>query len=249
MASGQKSILDESQADRDAELAEYLGLSVDDVREAWNLEDNQLRAGPVVWDGDDFDADSYNHLYERPLYGDELCGALRAFSAFIVNKRGWMARRVEEHMGGFDTPVLDFGCGVGSHGIYALERGAPVVDFLDVDGPTRAYAHARVMRRGLEDRARFMGPDDVFEKSKYGAVFLIDVLEHIANPVKAFEQIMTATMPDAVVAMQFGFGGDCKQGHFTQSRKRWMEGKARIAILQYLKPIEKKFFFKRKKNA
>jgi len=227
-----KDVLDETQRERDEELARYLGIPVSGV-EACPVE----KMGPPVHDGTDFRARSYCYLYEQ--YGRKNpATVLRTTSTHNVVKRRGLVRGLENHLGSArGTMVLDFGCGPGGHGIHFLQAGARV-DFLDVDGPVYEYARWRVRERKLSTLARFLRPDDRLPPTYYDAVVCADVLEHTADPVREYKRILAAMRSDAVILLQFGNYLNPQQGHFKQSKERWWCKKTRRLLERTLSPLE-----------
>jgi SAM-dependent methyltransferase len=77
------------------------------------------------------------------------------------------------------SSVLDYGCGIGSDGLYLLEAGYRV-SFADFANPSARYLAWRLERRGFEgpiydlDRDRVPGDFDV--------AYAFDVIEHVDEP-------------------------------------------------------------------
>ena len=78
-----------------------------------------------------------------------------------------------------EARLLDFGCGIGSDGLYLIEAGYRVA-FADFDNPSTNYLRWRLERRGFSgeiydlDRNRL--PRD------FDLVFAFDVIEHVDDP-------------------------------------------------------------------
>lgn len=234
------SVLVETQKDRDTELGEYLSLSMDKVR-SYRMES---RLGPPIHTGGDLRAKTFNHLYAR-LRTAALPKVLRAFLMFITEKRGELVIRANKMLGNVkERRILDFGCGVGSHGIHFLHQGAKV-DFLDVKGPVYEFAQWRVKNRGLGKNARFLYPETDLEKRAYDVLLCIDVMEHVADPMAEFERVTAATKVGGFIVLQVGMKLNPQQGHFEQSREIWLSGKCRSLRKRRLREIEKFYFVRR----
>jgi len=237
-------IFEESQRERDEELARYLGIPIDGV-ESCEIEQ---QFGPPVYDGIDFRAKSYCHLYER--YGkDNPATVLRALSMFNTVKRKRLIYGAQRWIGDpRGKQMLDFGCGPGGHGIHFLQAGARV-DFLDVDGPVYEFTRWRVRERGLAGRARFLFPDSDLPPTYYDSVLCVDVLEHTADPLKEFKRVLAAARKGAFFLLQFGNYLNPHQGHFRQSKERWWSKKTRRFVKKSLVPLvsgKYNYYFKKR---
>jgi SAM-dependent methyltransferase len=100
--------------------------------------------------------------------------------------------------------LYDFGCGVGTDGLFLAGRGYDVT-LVDVDGPTLEFARHRARRRGID--ARFLvsssitpQPDRVFD-----AIVCFDVFEHLTEPVAAARSLVNHLRPGGVLVQQGTF--------------------------------------------
>jgi SAM-dependent methyltransferase len=238
-----RTVLDETQRQRDEELARYLGIPVEGVLEC-AIDD---KFGPEVHGGSDFRARSYNFLYER-IGEVKPAHVLRTLSRFnIVKRRDLLIGAMGHIRDARGLRVLDFGCGTGGHGLYFLQRGAASVDFLDVPGPVYDFARWRVADRGFEDRARFFRPESELPGGRYDVVLCVDVLEHTADPPAEFRKILAATRKGAFILLQYGDYLNPRQGHFRQSKERWRSRKNWAFIKESLRslagPARRSYYF------
>ena len=219
-----RTILDDTQEQRDQELARYFDVPVEKVR-ALKVDD---MTGPPIWDGKDYPAESYVDLYEDFKFADDML-ALKAFSMFIVIKRAGLIREATARMGKdlHTKHVLDFGCGVGTHGIHMLESGAASVDFLDVEGPALKFCKWRIQGRQVTGTYGFLYPGTQLASNKYDLVLCVDVLEHTADPLYEFNRIIKSMKTGAILCLQVGKHLNPHQGHFKQSRDIWLSKKTR----------------------
>ena len=77
--------------------------------------------------------------------------------------------------------ILDFGSGIGTHGLYFLKKGYEVT-FADIKSPHFDYIRWYTKKNNLN--ARFIELDgcvDLQIKDTYDAIFCFDVLEHLLN--------------------------------------------------------------------
>ena len=75
--------------------------------------------------------------------------------------------------------VLDVGCGIGSDGLWLLERGFDVT-FADFDNPSTRYLRWRLDRRGV--RAPVVDVDAGPLPGGFDLAYAFDVLEHVPDP-------------------------------------------------------------------
>ncbi len=229
-----RTILDETQDERDLEIHRYTGAELEKIR-SYSIDGNPR--GPSIHLGGDFSAKSYDRLYRRLLYAD-LEEALRLFGAFIVTKRQKVIRRFCEMFDVRGTRILDFGCGVGSHGIYCAQLGAKQVDFLDVEGPMYRFCKWRAVDRGLEDRVKFLSTKSNLGKERYDFVICMDVMEHLADPLEQFKRVTLALKLRGSIALQVGTKCNPKQGHFRQSLENWTSRKCQNVVGKRLQLLE-----------
>lgn len=217
-----KDILLETQDDRDNELVAYSNLSLKKIRSLTIGAQGAIK----VYKDEDLSANSYDFIYKDYKYLWPI-DFLRTISAFTVTRRASYILDLEKSIGGFKNRViLDFGSGVGTHGIYCLQKGG-VVDFLDVDGPLYNYAKWRITRRGLQAR-KCLTPNDSLTKAGYDAIICLDVLEHIADPIPVFINICDALRPGGYLSLEVSTMVKPTSGHFSQAIHRWNAGHAQI---------------------
>jgi SAM-dependent methyltransferase len=77
------------------------------------------------------------------------------------------------------SSVLDYGCGIGSDGLWLLEAGYRVA-FADFDNPSTRYLRWRLEHRGLSAPVYDVEGDDVV--GDFDLVYSFDVIEHVADP-------------------------------------------------------------------
>ena len=232
-------VLDETQLHRDQELSRYTGEPLATIRKKTVGAPSSIQ----LFKDEDCTADSCDFIYEAFPYIDDQTHLLRTLTAYIVTRRAHYMRGLLQHLGHpwKGVRLLDFGCGVGSHGIHAAHHGAGV-DFLDVDGPLRQYAQWRVAQRGLP--GTFLLPQDLPNEPVYDAVVCLDVLEHLADPVKTFRAITETMRPGAVLALEVSKMVKPTSGHFSRNIERWQTEGAQVLRSEFV-PIKRGFWRKR----
>jgi len=215
-----RTILDETQLERDQELATYSGRTLKEIQSLTIGAPESLR----IYDDREATGDLSDLYAAYPLM-DEV-HYLRTLAAYTVTRRAAYVRQLCEHVPMEGAMVADFGCGVGSHGLHCLQMGASV-DFIDVPGPLRSYAEFRAVRRGfapMEDH-RFNDPCLAPEPwTPYDAVLCLDVLEHVEDPVGVLEYLHGDLRQGGVLALEVSTMHKPTSGHFRSSIDKWIAG-------------------------
>lgn len=210
-----KTIFEETQEERDIELAKFYGLSVKSVKHLTILAPESLQ----IFKNEDIAAPSYDHLYTEFKYMNPV-HYIRTLSYVTIEQRASYIYSMEEALRGlFKKQVLDYGCGVGSHGIYCLQKGA-IVDFLDVDGPLYNYAKHRINNRKLSVQ-NYLYPNSNLASNSYDAVICLDVLEHVSDPIAAMVSIANSLKKNGVLCLEVSQQVKPTSGHFSQVIKLW----------------------------
>jgi hypothetical protein len=84
----------------------------------------------------------------------------------------WLMQILSQHPA---ATVLDYGCGIGSDGLWFMENNI-AVDFADYDNPSRQYPAWRLAHR-VGHRAQIYDLDA--DIPRHGIVWCMDVLEHL----------------------------------------------------------------------
>lgn len=153
-----------------AELREFLG---DDMMEgvdsSWKLADEWYKLHPTT-------QQEVLHFYENTQW-------------YIYNLLIWNASGQRPQYAAAGTALLaelgyraicDFGCGVGTDGLYFANQGYEVY-FVDVNIHLLEFVAFRLEKRGL--RAWVGTPDDLLNtRYQWDAVWSMDVIEHLPDP-------------------------------------------------------------------
>ena len=87
--------------------------------------------------------------------------------------------------------VYDFGCGVGTDGLFLASRGYEVT-LVDVDGPAFRFATHRFRRRGLAASFQVSCSPNPEPGGVYDVVVCFDVFEHLPDPLNAARRLVAA---------------------------------------------------------
>jgi 2-polyprenyl-3-methyl-5-hydroxy-6-metoxy-1,4-benzoquinol methylase len=225
-----KNIFKETQQERDIELAKFYELSVAKVQAMEILAKESLR----IFTDIDITRQSYNDLYKNYQYMNPV-HYIRTMSFVTINQRSSYVLTMERVLRSLKGKrVLDYGCGVGSHGIYCLQKGA-IVDLLDVDGPLYNFAKHRINNRKLSV-ANYLYPTSKLTPKSYDAIICLDVLEHIADPLTAITSIVNSLKKNGVLCLEVSTNVQPTSGHFTQSINAW---KAGVGVLNQFIRLER----------
>jgi len=222
-------VFTESQVDRDSELSAYSKKSMAEVQKIPVGDKRSIQ----IYANEDIARDSYSNLYKSYPFMESSTPYLRTLAAYTVTRRAKDVLDLEKYLGSFSKKkVLDYGCGVGSHGIYCLQRGA-TVDFLDVNGPLFDYAKWRIKNRKLKG-CSFLEETAKLEK-KYDAVICMDVLEHVANPVKAFSAITASLRSGGLLLLEVSTMVKPTSGHFSKSIALWKKSGVKLLSEKFVR--------------
>lgn len=228
-------IFSESQDQRDLELAEYYNVPLATVKQY----EIGTQASVQLYKDEDISLPSYEFIYKKYPYVNEL-NWLRTCSALTITRRAKFVANIVKTVGQLRNKIIiDFGCGVGSHGIFCAQHGA-VVDFLDVDGPLYNFAKWRVRKRGIAIN-KYRYPDDQLPNKYYDVVICLDVLEHIADPAAALSNLTAALKSGGYLLLEVSTAVKPTSGHFSQAIDIWKKNGLPILAKNFNKVSDKLF--------
>jgi len=106
--------------------------------------------------------------------------------------------------------VLNFGCGIGTEGLYAAELGC-VVDFYDV-GVAAKFMEYRLKRSGLSSVKMVKTFD------KYDTIVCIDVLEHLGDPYSVLYLFKDLLNEDGILLVEAPFNEYDTPSHLAEHK-------------------------------
>ncbi|MDZ7724349.1 MAG: class I SAM-dependent methyltransferase [candidate division KSB1 bacterium] len=113
----------------------------------------------------------------------------------FAGQRGMLIRSVlESHIRLSQAQILDFGCGSGGIALQMARAGAHVTA-LDIVPAKLAELAEIAARHELDIKT----VDDLPASAEYDAVLLVDVLEHLRNPVTCLQQITSVLKPGGLL--------------------------------------------------
>lgn len=216
-----KSIFTQTQRERDEELSLYSGRDVKEIEKLIIGTPKSI----MLFKDEDINRDSFDFIYKDLKFVD-IVDTLRTLSCYIVERRAKYIQTLENKYAIEGKKVLDFGCGVGSHGIYCSQQNG-YVDFFDIDGPLYSYAKWRVGQRKLKN-VRLLSDKRNIIKNCYDVVLCLDVLEHVANPTEELIGISEYMKKDGVLVLEVSTMIKPTSGHFTQSIENWKKSGMKV---------------------
>lgn len=228
-------ILNETQIQRDKELSDVTGVSVEQIKQYKIASPETIR----VFDGDSIPT-TKQEIEE--LYKDykslQLIGYLRTLMKTSIHGRHpelmELIRKTKKNI------CLDFGSGVGTHSI-ALAENKNIVHVLDIPGPLLDFAIARFKHRGFgctthnnDDKL----PDDIFD-----VAICTDVLEHVFDPVKELDRIHKSLKTKGILHLQVSAMKKNSSGHFSASIDKWQKD-GPLYLSQNFKKVGKTIYVK-----
>ena len=210
------SIFKESQLERDQEISDFTGVPLAKIQ---TFEIASQKSIKINVNGD-MNKDDYTDLYKDYKHLN-LAEYLKTLSALTVSRRSKYIIKMNQLNGGISGKmVLDFGSGVGSHGIACYEYGAEEVHFLDVDGPLMDFAKWRVQKRNYNNTI-FMKCEDSLPIDHYDFIICLDVLEHVSKPMLEIKRITESLKPGGIIALEVSTMIKPTSGHFSKPIKDW----------------------------
>jgi len=164
-----------------AELAEYVKRDKELVKK--RCEGSSLVE--IAWGWEKEKNDPIKHYRESELY----IFTLSHYQTLLVERGtyAWFQNLIKRC--GWKT-MLDYGGGIGEYSIIAAKMGMDV-DFLEVKGSkTMKYAEWKFKRHGISPRILF--ENHKIDKN-YDFIVIMDVLEHVENPVPIIKDLATHT--------------------------------------------------------
>lgn len=148
-------------------VAGFLGISEEELLER---HDDYLRHQLARWhqmapaDAKDLAAYYDDNLYLYELISTPSAGLVRLVAPFLPAK----------------ASILDFGSGIGTHGIHFVERGHRVT-FVDLPSPHFDYLRWRLQKVGADARLVERSAAAELEARSFDAILCFDVLEHVVD--------------------------------------------------------------------
>lgn len=160
----------------------------------------------------------YTHGHHRSVVGNHSLRTAADSAAFLTGQLSTNMR------------LLDIGCGPGS---ITLDLAGLVNDVVGIDAATEAIDHARAAQelRGV-DNAVFVTGDVYelpFDDDVFDVVFAHQVLQHLAEPVRALREARRVVRPGGLVAARDADYGTMVHDPHEPRIDRWLDLYHRLA--------------------
>jgi 2-polyprenyl-3-methyl-5-hydroxy-6-metoxy-1,4-benzoquinol methylase len=167
------------------------------------VSDDAAHGWLVRWNGSEFVRECDPPTYEEEYFeGDKLraggYGDYTAQAGWRLDKSARQVREMRERTGLLSGRVLDIGSGYGFFRVALGEAGYDH-DGLEVSGFARSVASASY---GLSTHADTLDEHWQDWGSRYDAVTLFDLIEHLEDPVRFLEQVAHVLRPGGVVGVK-----------------------------------------------
>jgi 2-polyprenyl-3-methyl-5-hydroxy-6-metoxy-1,4-benzoquinol methylase len=205
-------ILNETQLDRDKELAAILSIPVEKVQEKGLATPDSIRifAGATLPEGD------LTYLYEH-FDSLDLVGYLRTLMKTSVTSRGKDLINLLKTTK--NKNCLDYGCGVGTHSIALLENQNKV-SVVDVKGPLINCALERIKRRNFKVEKSYYS-EEPLPYNYFDLIICTDVLEHVADPIYVLGKMTRSLQRGGRMYLRVSTMIKPSSGHFPRSINMW----------------------------
>lgn len=210
------SILDETQEQRDVELAYLTGRSLEYIQKIQIATPDSIR----IFDekNPELRPEEYIDLYKQ-YKSLNLLAYFKTLMYTSANRRHpELFKLLRETK---NKVCLDYGSGVGTHAI-ALSEQNNIVTLYDVEGSElHHFAVHRLLARGLSCYA-LVHTDDL-PKEKFDFIICTDVLEHVADPVYELKRIKFALKSQGILHLMVSTMRKPSSGHFDSSIDKWLK--------------------------
>ncbi|MHA1304342.1 MAG: class I SAM-dependent methyltransferase [Candidatus Heimdallarchaeaceae archaeon] len=180
------------------ELAEYYGITPDEVKENMGITKKMLAEtwGKANGDNIEFHKNSEWIIYRMMRDREKINENLREIVTISLS-RG-------------DKTILDYGAGVGAYTIPLANLGFDVTAVEVASSKILDFLEWRTKKRYLDvnftdhrDELKFNKPED-----KYDAIIFYDVLEHLSNPFEIIKRLHCALKPKGMLYITYSPHGD-----------------------------------------
>lgn len=146
--------------------------------------------------------------------------------------------------------VLEYGCGVATHGLACAQLGCEVHE-VDISDRMLEYAKKRFERRGLLSRAVFYPglSGEVIDPAKpwvptaaaalprryFDTIICTDVMEHVPNPMTLLRLLTDCLKAGGILSLEVSKSVNYRKGHLEGAIKIWREQGVRYLEKMYQK--------------
>ena len=229
-------ILQETQMDRDRELAAISGENLEAIQSMELCAPGAIRIFDENREPPGTQA-AMENIYKEYKWLD-ITAYLRTLMFTSVERRHPELLDLLKKTKG--NRCLDFGSGVGTHAIALCENDNEVT-LMDIPGQLSDFAQKRLQRRGLE--CTFIDAGRELPEEYFDVAICSDVLEHTFDPVAEFLRIANSLKQGGTLHLLVSEMVKPSSGHFASSIALWQET-GQPLLAEYFTPIGQTLFIK-----
>ncbi len=159
------------------------------------------------------DVEKLRKLYDT---GDKLKDYILTLSfTSLCNRPRDLFALIKQQSG---SKVLEFGCGVSTHGLACAQRGCEVYAF-DISTTMLNYSKERYKQRGL--KASFLQEEEEVPSDYFDTIICTDVVEHVPDPLLLLYNFMDWLKIGGIVHFHVSKMKNYKKGHLPQAITKW----------------------------
>lgn len=209
-------ILDESQLDRDQELAYLTNKSLEDIQKIKVATPDSIRV--FSEDSPELKPKEYINLYTSYRYLNMLAYLKTLMKTSATRRHNELFKLLRETK---NKVCLDYGSGVGTHSI-ALAENNNQTTLYDVEKSELQHfaCHRMLVRRLMFE---VLVHTDELPKEKYDVVICSDTLEHVESPLRELKRIYNTMKPNGILHLLVSTMRKPSSGHFNSSIDEWLK--------------------------
>ena len=158
------------------------------------------------------DVDKLNKLYNDGKYVDKYVVTLATTS--LTNRAPDLFKLVRQSNG----KVLEYGCGVSTHGIACAQRGCEVCA-IDISDKMLEVSKKRYELRSLP--VTIQKPDEDLLDDYYDIILCTDVLEHVPDPVSVLFKFIKCMKIGGIAHLHCSKMKNYDKGHLPEAIDMW----------------------------
>lgn len=211
------SILNETQIQRDQELAKLLGMSLEDIQKLPIASPDSIRVCSKE-KAKTITPEEYYKLYSEYIYLNWPAYLRTLMKTSATRRHPELFKLLQETK---NKVCLDFGSGTATHSI-ALFENKNYIELLDIPGKLQEFAKRRLINRDIRQFVIYSNNEEL-PKNKYEIVICSDTLEHVASPLNELKRIHETMKVGGILHLLVSTMRKVSSGHFDSSIDEWLK--------------------------